>query len=93
MQKPMTAGPSALLKYLYGCFLALSCTSVSLVHASEPPQLKTASSHPIQYYLSLPEGWVAGKKMAGSGGDRKRRPRVFEGCHSLRGSAGINLSS
>jgi hypothetical protein len=26
------------------------------------PQLKTASSHPIQYYLSLPEGWVAGKK-------------------------------
>jgi hypothetical protein len=33
-----------------------------LVHASEQPQLKTASSHPIQYYLSLPEGWVAGKK-------------------------------
>src|SRR5882724_13545240 len=62
MQKPMTAGPSALLKYLYGCFLALSCTSATLVHASEPPQLKTASSHPIQYYLSLPEGWVAGKK-------------------------------
>src|SRR5262249_23126370 len=26
------------------------------------PQLKTASSHPIQYYLSLPDGWVAGKK-------------------------------
>jgi len=33
-----------------------------LVYASEPPQLKTASSHPIQYYLSLPEGWIAGKK-------------------------------
>jgi len=26
------------------------------------PQLKTASSHPIQYYLSLPDGWRAGKK-------------------------------
>jgi poly(3-hydroxybutyrate) depolymerase len=33
-----------------------------LVHASEPPQLKTASTHPIQYYLSLPEGWTATKK-------------------------------
>lgn len=29
---------------------------------SEVPELKTASTHPIQYYLSLPEGWVAGKK-------------------------------
>ncbi len=64
--RPMTA-PRSLLKYLCACFLALSClsincTRVTLVHASEPPQLKTASSHPIQYYLSLPEGWVAGKK-------------------------------
>ena len=33
-----------------------------LAHASEPPQLKTASTHPIQYYLSLPEHWTAGKK-------------------------------
>jgi hypothetical protein len=33
-----------------------------LAHASEPPQLKTASAHPIQYYLSLPDNWVAGKK-------------------------------
>jgi poly(3-hydroxybutyrate) depolymerase len=33
-----------------------------LAHASEPPQLKTASTHPIQYYLSLPDGWVEGKK-------------------------------
>ncbi|HJZ82135.1 MAG TPA: hypothetical protein VKD91_17375, partial [Pyrinomonadaceae bacterium] len=32
------------------------------VYGSDAPQLKTASSHPIQYYLSLPEGWVAGKK-------------------------------
>ncbi|HEY0723202.1 MAG TPA: hypothetical protein VGD41_04285 [Pyrinomonadaceae bacterium] len=34
----------------------------TLVHASEAPQLKTASSHPIQYYLSLPEGWSTAKK-------------------------------
>jgi poly(3-hydroxybutyrate) depolymerase len=41
------------------CLLVLSCTSS---HAAEPPQLKTATSHPIQYYLSLPPGWVVGKK-------------------------------
>lgn len=29
---------------------------------SKSPQLKTASTHPIEYYLSLPDGWVAGKK-------------------------------
>lgn len=34
----------------------------SSVRASEPPQLKTASTHPIQYYLSLPEGWTKTKK-------------------------------
>jgi len=33
----------------------------TLVQASEP-QLKTASTHPIQYYLSLPDGWVTGKR-------------------------------
>lgn len=45
------------------CFLlALSCAPFALVQASEDPQLKTASSHPIQYYLSLPEGWTAAKK-------------------------------
>lgn len=42
--------------------LLLCCVSSTLVHASEPPELKTASTHPIQYYLSLPNGWVAGKK-------------------------------
>ena len=42
--------------------LILSCAWSVLVHASEAPQLKTASTHPIQYYLSLPEGWVANKK-------------------------------
>ena len=48
---------------LLGCFLlALSCISAAPVHASEAPQLKTASSHPIQYYLSLPEGWTKAKK-------------------------------
>jgi predicted esterase len=34
----------------------------NLVQAPEPPQLKTAHNHPIQYYLSLPNGWVAEKK-------------------------------
>lgn len=40
----------------------LSCAWSMLAHASEPPQLKTASTHPIQYYLSLPDGWLEGKK-------------------------------
>ena len=44
------------------CLLALSLAPWSPAHASEPPQLKTASTHPIQYYLSLPEGWTATKK-------------------------------
>jgi len=30
--------------------------------AAAEPQLKTASTHPIQYYLSLPEGWTKTKK-------------------------------
>jgi hypothetical protein len=33
-----------------------------VAQASESPKLQTASTHPIQYYLSLPEGWTAGKK-------------------------------
>ena len=57
-----TAFQSSLLKCVCCCLLVLGCTSTALVHASEPPQLKTASNHPIQYYLSLPENWVAGKK-------------------------------
>ena len=48
------------------CLLSLSFAPRSLVRGSvrgsEPPQLKTASTHPIQYYLSLPEGWTATKK-------------------------------
>lgn len=30
--------------------------------AQAEPQLKTASTHPIQYYISLPAGWTAAKK-------------------------------
>ena len=42
-----------LLLLLFGS--AISCTA-------QTPQLKTASTHPIQYYLSLPENWTADKK-------------------------------
>ena len=42
--------------------LCVSCACSALVHTSEAPQLKTASTHPIQYYLALPDGWTAGKK-------------------------------
>jgi hypothetical protein len=49
--------------YYRSCILlVLSCAWCVLVHASEPPQLKIASTHPIQYYLSLPDNWVAGKR-------------------------------
>lgn len=50
------------------CLLAVVFSPLTLIWASEehqapgPPQLKTASSHPIQYYLSLPDGWSSGKK-------------------------------
>jgi len=33
-----------------------------MVDQVSKPQLNTASSHPIQYYLSLPDGWMPGKK-------------------------------
>jgi hypothetical protein len=42
-------------------FVLISAWSIQ-AHASDAPQLKTASTHPMQYYLSLPDGWVAGKK-------------------------------
>jgi dienelactone hydrolase len=43
--------------------LAVLFISTTFVNANaDQPQLKTASSHPIQYYLSLPDGWSAGKK-------------------------------
>ena len=62
MQIPTNAARSALLTLASCCLVALSCTPSTPAHASEPPQLKTASTHPIQYYLSLPEGWTASKK-------------------------------
>jgi poly(3-hydroxybutyrate) depolymerase len=62
MQNPASATRSALLTLASCCcLLALSFAPRSQSQASEPPQLKTASSHPIQYYLSLPEGWTATK--------------------------------
>jgi len=43
--------------------LALGCTAaIPTPQASEAPQLKTATRHPIQYYLSLPEGWSTQRK-------------------------------
>jgi predicted esterase len=56
----MTASRSVMFKW--SCCYILALTLVTLVHAAEPPELKTASTHPIQYYLSLPEGWTAEKK-------------------------------
>jgi len=44
-------------------FIFLSLVfAVAFVAPSEQPVLKTASTHPIQYYLSLPETWASGKK-------------------------------
>ena len=62
MYRPAGADRSVWLTVGSCCLLALSFASGSPVQASEPPQLKTASTHPIQYYLSLPEGWTNTKK-------------------------------
>src|SRR6476620_11835479 len=51
---------SALLKCIG--MLALVYPWAAVVHASDSPKLLAASTHPIQYYLSLPEGWTAGRK-------------------------------
>jgi dienelactone hydrolase len=46
-----------------GAFLLTSSlTSLAFDIRGNEPQLKTASTHPIQYYVSLPEGWTAEKK-------------------------------
>jgi predicted esterase len=42
-------------------FISLAL-AVACVPTSEQPDLKTASTHPIQYYLSLPDAWAKGKK-------------------------------
>ena len=60
IQRRAIARQSVLLECVVGCLLLLS--NPLIAKGSEAPQLKTASSHPIQYYLSLPEGWTAGKK-------------------------------
>src|SRR5262249_8536490 len=44
------------------CVLSLGASARLVAQGVGPPQLRTASSHPIQYYLSLPEGWTKGKK-------------------------------
>ena len=62
MQRPASAARSTLLMLASCCLLALSVAPCSAAGASEAPQLKTASTHPIQYYLSLPDGWTATKK-------------------------------
>ena len=58
MQRPAIAGRSV---FLWSFVLAVSFACAPLVHGSEP-QLKTASTHPIQYYVSLPDGWTMARK-------------------------------
>jgi predicted esterase len=55
-----TINSFVLLTFFCFSLLTFSCTSKTF--SQEAPQLKTATNHPIQYYLSLPEGWTAGKK-------------------------------
>ena len=62
MQRPTSAACAVLLTLACWRLLALSSAPGSLVRGSESPQLKTAATHPIQYYLSLPEGWTATRK-------------------------------
>jgi predicted peptidase len=61
MQRPATADRAAVFKCFYCCIVTLLCPFAPL-HTSGAPQLKTASTHPIQYYLSLPEDWTPAKK-------------------------------
>lgn len=61
MQSVTTASLPALLNCICWCLLAGGSFG-TFAQTSKPPELKTASSHPIEYYLSLPEGWVTGKK-------------------------------
>jgi len=45
------------------CRTLLAATAVLGIQASAPQvQLKTASAHPMQYYLSLPDGWSPNRK-------------------------------
>jgi hypothetical protein len=38
-----------------------ACLMLFLIGAAPAQELKTASNHPMQYYLSLPRGWTAGR--------------------------------
>ena len=63
MESRSAAVQSDWRKWAVCCVMAALCVSASFVdERAGQPQLKTASSHPIQYYLSLPDGWTAGKK-------------------------------
>jgi predicted peptidase len=62
MKSSTTTVRAVLLNCIYSFLLALGCLPGTFAQTSKPPELKTASGHPIQYYLSLPDGWVAGKK-------------------------------
>src|SRR5262245_38888756 len=46
------------------CLALVPISALSILAAGtiEQPQLKTASNHPIQYYLSLPEGWTPARR-------------------------------
>ena len=44
------------------CLLVAPLIAIASAQADQPPVLKTASSGPMQYYLSLPDGWTAQKK-------------------------------
>jgi hypothetical protein len=50
-------------KFIFCCMLFLSSTAATVGQREpESTQLKTATTHPIEYYLSLPQGWTAAKK-------------------------------
>ena len=53
---------STLLKFICCCLVAFACAWYTRAQTADVPQLKTATTHPIQYYLSLPQGWTAGRK-------------------------------
>ena len=51
---------SVFLKFITCSLLILSFFICA--NGFQQPKVETASTHPIQYYLSLPDGWVAQKK-------------------------------
>jgi len=53
---------SRLFKRIAYCLLIVCCTWPLSAAQTEPTQLRTATTHPIQYYLSLPDGWTKAKR-------------------------------